>query len=93
MKREAAQTVVVAIHKVLSGGIYFSDAISLKMLNMMAGNAIPAEAADPMALSDRELEVFRLVGQGLGTKEIALRLHLSGKTIDPIAHTLKKSWV
>ena len=82
MKQSSLQTVLLAIRKVLDGGIYVSDKIADRILAKSSGTR-PVSAESPMErLSDREREVFRKVGQGLGTKEIADQLHLSIKTVE-----------
>lgn len=82
MKEAATERVLVAIRQVLSGGVYLSDAMASRLLNEIVGGR-PADAATSIdRLSDRELEVFQLIGQGMGTTEIAHKLHLSPKTIE-----------
>lgn len=82
MKEEATEKVLTALRRVLGGAVYLSDAMASRLLSQfVAGDA--AGGGSPVdRLSDRELEVFRLIGQGLGTGEIAHRLHLSPKTIE-----------
>ena len=81
MKREATRNVILAIRRVHEGKI----AVSPRLAEALAAKAVaatPAGAADPVAaLSDRELEVFRLVGEGRGTRQIADALSLSAKTV------------
>lgn len=82
MKQEAPEKVLVAIRRVLGGGIYLSDRMANKLLQQYVGN-VPVIGQPRFAeLSDRELEVFRLIGDGLGTREIADRLGVSVKTIE-----------
>ena len=82
MKQSPLVTVLAAIHKVLDGGIYVSEKIANQMLSQATG-ARPAGDLSPIErLSDREREVFRKIGRGLGTKEIADQLHLSFKTVE-----------
>lgn len=82
MKQAPLATVLTAIRKVLDGGIYVSERISDQMLAQARG-ARSSRAVSPIErLSDREREVFRKIGQGLGTKEIADQLHLSIKTVE-----------
>jgi DNA-binding NarL/FixJ family response regulator len=82
MKVEATENVVTAIRKVLSGQIYVSDRMAAKMVRKLVGGGPQAGASAIESLSDRELEVFCLIGQGFGTRQIAERLHLSVKTIE-----------
>src|SRR5205807_5133173 len=81
MKRETTKDVLTAIRRVMQGDVYVSD----RVLNAMArrlGTPRKASAATPVEqLSDRELEIFRLLGQGLTTSQIAADLHLSLKTL------------
>lgn len=82
MKDEADARVVEAARKVLRGGLYLSPVLSSQLLMQFAGNR-PAGDPSPLAqLSDRELEVFEYLGQGLSTREIAEKLTLSPKTVD-----------
>jgi DNA-binding NarL/FixJ family response regulator len=89
MKQEATEKVRAAIRQVLNGQIYVSEKISSKMLHQLAGG--PVEGASPVErMSDRELEVFQLIGQGLGTRQIAEKLHLSIKTIESYREHIKE---
>jgi DNA-binding NarL/FixJ family response regulator len=82
MKAEATEKVVTAIRKVLRGELYVSDRMAAKMVRKLVGSG-PAVGSSPIdRLSDRELEVFLLIGQGRGTRQIAEKLHLSVKTIE-----------
>jgi DNA-binding NarL/FixJ family response regulator len=82
MKAEATEKVITAIHKVLSGELYVSDRMAAKLVRKLVGSG-PEIGASPIdRLSDRELEVFLLLGRGQGTREIAEKLHLSIKTIE-----------
>jgi DNA-binding NarL/FixJ family response regulator len=89
MKNEAGEVVVSAIRRVLSGELYLSDPVKGKMLGRLAHSQNGAAAFSMDSLSDRELEVFRLIGSGLGTRQIAERLNLSVKTIDSHREHLK----
>jgi DNA-binding NarL/FixJ family response regulator len=81
MKQEVAELFVEAIRKVLGGGIYLSERMSARMLQKLSRRA-PAATYSIESLSDRELEVLRLVGQCLSTREIATQLYLSIKTVE-----------
>ncbi len=81
-KQEATEKVLVALRRVLSGQVYLSDALGTKMLNQMVGGRGQINSSPMEALSDRELEVFCLIGEGNGTRQIADKLHLSVKTIE-----------
>jgi DNA-binding NarL/FixJ family response regulator len=79
MKHELTEQFVDAIHKVLSGGVYLSERMSARMLQRLwNGESVSCIES----LTDRELEVLQLVGQGLAPREIAERLYLSIKTIE-----------
>jgi DNA-binding NarL/FixJ family response regulator len=82
MKSEATQKVVDAIRKIMAGRIYVSDSVAAKMMNKIVGGRPNVGASAIERLSDRELEVFSLIGQGFSTRKIAERLHLSIKTIE-----------
>ncbi|MEO6036560.1 MAG: response regulator transcription factor, partial [Verrucomicrobiota bacterium] len=83
MKQEATERVLVAIRKVLGGEVYLSEKLGTRMLNQLVGGRSATLSGSPIEeLSDRELEVFGLIGQGHGTRPIAEKLHLSVKTIE-----------
>jgi DNA-binding NarL/FixJ family response regulator len=91
MKQETSRTVVSAVHTILAGGRYVSPAVMGRILGQFQRG--PEEGGVPaplQLLSDRELEVFRLIGQGLETREIAATLHLSIKTIGTYRERLKE---
>jgi DNA-binding NarL/FixJ family response regulator len=81
-KDEGTEKVVEGIRKLLKGEIFLSDKIASKMIYKLVdarpGNARPSVEC----LTDRELEVFELIGSGMGTRDIAQKLHLSVKTIE-----------
>jgi len=82
-KDQATDKIVEAIRRVLQGKVYLSDAMAEKMLHRAVGGGRDKVTRSPLdALADRELEVFRLIGQGVKTAEIAERLHLSVKTVE-----------
>lgn len=81
MKEAGSEKMLTAIRHVLGGNVYVSDRMSAKILETLTGSR-PRGADSPIQkLSDREFEVFRMFGEGLTTKEIAGRLHLSEKTV------------
>jgi DNA-binding NarL/FixJ family response regulator len=81
MKQEGGKKLMVAIRKVLSGDIYVSEKMSSRILEIFSGRR--SDSASPMEkLSDREFEVFQLIGAGKGTRDIAEHLHLSIKTVE-----------
>jgi DNA-binding NarL/FixJ family response regulator len=89
MKQEASERILTAIHRVLSGELYLSDKIKEKMLHNLVDKKKDGSGFSIDALSDRELEVFQLIGNGFSTRQIAGRLHLSVKTIDSYREHLK----
>ena len=90
MKAEAIENVVIAIRKIMTGQLYFSENMATKMMTRLAGNSTNAVASVVDCLSDRELEVFCLIGQGHGTRQISERLHLSIKTIETYRAHIKE---
>jgi DNA-binding NarL/FixJ family response regulator len=83
MKEEAAEKLIEAIRVVLSGGVFVSEKMSRRIVELFSGLGTAAAADDPMErLTDRELEVFELLGTGLGSKEIAARIQCSPRTVD-----------
>lgn len=82
MKQEGADKVLTALRKVLKGEVYLSDGLGNRMLHSLVNNRAPRAASPVEELSDRELEIFNLIGQGHGTRGIAQRLRLSIKTIE-----------
>jgi len=89
MKQEAGEEMVKATKKILNGGIYVSDQVSEKLLLGMAGGQKNLSQSPIDLLSDRELEVFEMTGQGNNTREIAERLHLSVKTVESYRARIK----
>lgn len=82
MKQEAAENVITAIRKILSGEVYISERMATQMLSRMVGGRATPISSPVDLLSDRELEVFTLLGKGDGTRDIAEKLNLSVKTIE-----------
>jgi len=81
LKREAITGLIGAIRQILSGRIYVSDAMGQTLLQRLGRDE--ATPGDPLArLTDREIQVLDLIGQGLGTAEIARTLGVSIKTIE-----------
>jgi DNA-binding NarL/FixJ family response regulator len=90
MKAEALEKVIGAIRRVLSGNLYVSDALATKMLQRQVRGQTDIQQSPVKGLSDRELEVFQLIGQWKKTKEIAHELHLSIKTIEYYREQIKQ---
>lgn len=90
MKQQATEQVLIAIRRILGGEIYLSERMANKMLHLFVGGA-PSQPTSPVAdLTDRELEVFRLIGEGHGTRQIADQLHLSIKTVESYQAHIKE---
>ena len=90
MKQEATENVLLALRRVLSGEIYLSKRMANKMLQQFVGAPGTAQKFSIDRLSDRELEVFRLIGQGHGTRRIAEELRLSVKTVESYREHIKE---
>ena len=90
MKQEATEKVLVAVRRILNGEIYVSDHIANKMLKHYITGAGTLRNSSIADLSDRELEVFRLIGEGHGTRQIAEELHLSVKTVESYQAHIKE---
>lgn len=90
MKQEAPQVLLAAIRKVLSGQVYVSDKMSATMLRRMVGGKRGVSELPMDRLTDRELEVFRMIGSGLTVKEIAQKLILSVKTVEAHREHIKE---
>lgn len=90
MKQEATEMVLVAVRRILNHEIYVSERVANKMLRHYITGS-PSSADSPLAgLSDRELEVFRLIGEGHSTRQIAEELHLSVKTVESYQAHIKE---
>ncbi len=81
MKREALDSVIAAVRSVLNGEIYVSQSISKRMIAEHVG-AAGHSGSSLDRLTDRELEVWQLIGEGNEVREIASKLHLSTKTVE-----------
>lgn len=90
MKQEATENVLVALRRVLSGEIYLSERMANKMLQQLVGTGSTTARFSVDRLSDRELEVFRLIGQGHSTRRIAEELRLSIKTVESYREHIKE---
>jgi len=90
MKQQVSDKVVEAIRQVLRGDIYVSDDIRRRILLGMRGKQTSEEKTPMERLSDRELEVFRLLGNGHTTRRIAEELHLSIKTVETYRAHIKE---
>ena len=90
MKDEVSENVIKAIRTVLNGEIYVSSEISKKFLHKIAENKAGSTKTQIESLSDREFEIFRLIGEGLKASQIAKQLHLSTKTIETYRSRIKE---
>jgi len=90
MKQEATEKVLVAIRRILQGEVYLSDRLTNTMLQQYVRGVSPTKMSPLVSLTDRELEVFRLIGEGHGTRQIADDLHLSVKTIESYQAHIKE---
>ena len=82
MKQEGGRKLMLAIRQVLSGKIYVSEKMSEEILETLSGHRAGTESSPLEKLTDREFEVFQLLGQGNGTRKVAEKLHLSVKTVE-----------
>jgi len=82
MKQEATEKVLIAVRRILSGDIYLSDRMANKLLHRYISGSAADMSSRLSALSDRELEVFRLIGEGRSARQIAEKLNLSIKTVE-----------
>lgn len=83
MKNVAGTDFLGALRKVARGQRHVSSAMGERLLSQVARGRAPGPEEDPVsALTDRELEVFKLIGEGISTREISQRLELSMKTVD-----------
>lgn len=90
-KHEATKKVITAIRNVLEGRLYLSETMKDKLLYSLIGNDESDEVSSPIdRLTDRELEVFSLLGQGKATRQIAEQLCLSVKTIETYRSRIKE---
>lgn len=81
MKQQGGQVLMQAIQRVLSGQVYLSEEMSAKLLDLFSGRR--RETASPIeGLTDREFEIFQLIGQGRSNQAIADQLHISAKTVE-----------
>ena len=81
-KEQATDKIVEAINQILEGRIYLSEPMTERVLHRMMRKGHDADSSPIQSLSDRELEVFEMIGKGLTTQQIARKLHLSPKTVE-----------
>ena len=90
MKKESTKKVIDAIRHVMNGELYLSPDIMSSLAKKFVSGRLPTSALPVDDLSDRELEVFRLLGQGYETREIAYSLDVSIKTIQTYCARIKE---
>src|SRR5579862_6169528 len=90
MKQEATEKVLVALRRILSHEIYVSEHIANRMLQRYIGSPSGGRPSSIADLTDRELEVFRLIGEGHSTRQIAEELHISVKTVESYQAHIKE---
>lgn len=88
-KQAAMDQVIEAVRQILRGGIFLSSRMSGRMLDRIIGGRGEPSLSPIETLSDRELEVFQLIGRGLTTRDIAGRIHLSTKTVETYRQHIK----
>ena len=90
MKQEATEKVLVALRRILGHEIYVSERIANRMLQRYIGGPAADRPSSVADLTDRELEVFRLIGEGHSTRQIAEELHISVKTVESYQAHIKE---
>jgi DNA-binding NarL/FixJ family response regulator len=90
MKRETTKKIIEAIRRVLEGKLYFSEAVAEAMATRLVESKSVTSLSPVEQLSDRELEVFELLGQGLGTRQVAEALNVSMKTVQAYCARMKE---
>jgi len=90
MKHASTDTLLAAIRKILAGKIYLSPAMTEKILEKVNRDDLARNESPVACLSDRELEIFKLIGQGLRPHGIAEELHLSVKTVETYYSRIKQ---
>ena len=82
MKQAGGKQIMLAIRQVLSGEMYVSPKMSARILESFSGQRSETSGSPMHKLTDREFEIFQLIGQGRGTRQIAEQLRLSVKTVE-----------
>ena len=89
-KQEATKKILLAIRQVLSGQIYVSEKMAARILHKLVLGRPKEQSSSVERLTDRELEVFQLIGHGQGTRRIAEELHLGIKTVESYRARIKE---
>jgi DNA-binding NarL/FixJ family response regulator len=82
--------VLQALSRISEGHLYASASVTFRLLQSLATNEIEPARSEVKALSDRELQVFSLIGRGFGASKLATELHLSVKTIETYQAHIKQ---
>ena len=90
MKEEMTEKLILAIRRVLKGEIYLSEKMSTNLLSQIIKHPLKENYLLEESLTDRELEIFQLIGRGDGTRQIAEALHLSMKTVESHREHIKE---
>jgi DNA-binding NarL/FixJ family response regulator len=90
MKQETTDRVIVAIRHILQGKLYVSGELATQFARKFVGARTPTNFSLVDRLSDRELDVFRMIGLGFETRRIALDLHISMKTVQAHSASIKE---
>ena len=89
-KQEATRKVMSALRLILDGGVYVSDKMAATFVRRVAGAKPIARPSSSENLTNRELEIFQLIGQGMGVRDIAKGLHVSVKTVEAHRANIKE---
>ena len=90
MKQESGDVLIMAVRQVLRGGVYLSAGMRDFLLSRSLGSEVERSEPDPGWLSDREIQVFTLLGGGKANKEIARLMNVSVKTVDAYRAHIKQ---
>lgn len=89
-KQEATSNILTAIRQVLSGRVYLSEKMAAQLVGMVVQGFAPGNGGAPMSqFTDREIQIFELIGRGLPTREVARTLGVTVKTVDTYRARLK----
>ena len=89
-KQESTRRILLAIRRVLAGGVYLNEKISNRIISRLTAGADSVTATPAELLADREFQVFELTGRGLNTCDIAHRLHIAVKTVETYRARIKE---
>ncbi len=90
MKQEAIEKMMEAIRRVIKGEVYISERVSATIVKKFIDGKAENTRSPVDVLSNRELEVFQLIGQGFGTRQIAQELNVSVKTVESYRANIKE---